>query len=306
MTPFNLLLIDRFTLKFTVTRNYNERSKNQKVLVDEFVKGGWASPDTRQRLVQSVNDDGDLRMTNLDIPDMNFLDLDAFYVSAFKGVFVFRSVNNMNPLIVFADSEENKSKGIALFGSKSFHLHDKKLKSYFCENNIIGVYEDELMSEKGKQRLQRLMDLMLIDGIINEAGDNANLIDHLLVDLMFLESSAGRKRVSDRLFKKGLIPEAYYTFVELLEKLVQGDLISEELSKPLSGWNLLLRPNPELPQDVRNLVWQMIVRKNPFDVLRLYIHDREEFYRQFVSWSEVRQDWVIEYLKKHYDPTQLV
>ena len=301
LTPFNLLLIDRFTLKFSLTRDYHERSKKQKELVDTFVNGGWASPDVRKSLIESVKDNDDLRMVNLDIPDMNFLDLDAFYVKAFNGVFVFRGVNSMNPLLVFSDKEKQKSGGIPSFGSKHFHLNDKKLKDYFIENNVIGVYESELASDKGKLRLHRLQDLMLIDGIINEAGVNANKID-----LKFLENPVGRKRVADRLFKKGLLSEAYNSFAELSLELEQGNMITEQLSKPIVGYNLLLRPNPELPENIRNVIWMMLVRKNPFDFMRLYIHDREQFYREFVGWSEWRQDWVIQYLQKHFDPSRLV
>jgi hypothetical protein len=46
----------------------------------------------------------------------------------------------------------------------------------------------------------------------------------------------------------------------------------------------------------------MICKINPTEVLRLYISDKDLFFKQYQTWSESKKSWVVKFLKENYQP----
>jgi hypothetical protein len=59
-------------------------------------------------------------------------------------------------------------------------------------------------------------------------------------------------------------------------------------------------PMPELPMDVQELVWRLIVKTAKYkDPLFLYWYDKETFYAEYTAWDSSYQDWVIKLIKQN-------
>jgi len=95
------------------------------------------------------------------------------------------------------------------------------------------------------------------------------------------------------------IPVIYYELERFVAALRSGITVPE-ISREL--WYYLATPSDGLPPGTREVLWILLTRKEPRNVLEAYTRDKNRFLVWYEALSDVAQKWVAEYLAKHYVP----
>ncbi len=83
--------------------------------------------------------------------------------------------------------------------------------------------------------------------------------------------------------------------VELyLEKLERSNAFKVEDMVEQSLYFALHQPHSSLSAEHRDLIHKLLINISSKDVLFLYWYDKEQFYKNYVTWSDSFKDWVIE------------
>jgi hypothetical protein len=61
----------------------------------------------------------------------------------------------------------------------------------------------------------------------------------------------------------------------------------------------LHKPHSSLRPNHQDLIWNLLVKIAPKDILFLYWYDKEEFYKQFKTWNDSKKDWAIQTIKNN-------
>lgn len=296
-SPEDLMMIDAYELRIRSTVNLPEAKREQAALIRQYYEEdrAWSDTALRSEIIRTSKEHGDLRFRQFDVPAIPFLEVQSFFTQAFGGVFVLRNVSDMDPLIVHASETAHNEQKVTPSGYRSYAISDPHLWSYLEEHGVYDIYMDELATEEGVSRLQRIKDLLLLEAIVDSADETA--------DLSYFEGPK-RKMVVKRLSDLGLLKKTYFTADRLLRKIKRlEDTSTTRILK--KERELLIRPNPEFPQNLRKLLWQMMMRRTSFDILRMYAHDRSEFFAHYQKWAKIKQEWAVAHLKKHYLPTYI-
>jgi len=55
---------------------------------------------------------------------------------------------------------------------------------------------------------------------------------------------------------------------------------------------------PHVPFE--DVVWLLLCRLQPSDVLRLYMSDKDRFFTQYQTWSTCKREWAVDLIKTRY------
>ena len=72
------------------------------------------------------------------------------------------------------------------------------------------------------------------------------------------------------------------------------DIIDPKLLYALYSPGVSLKPNHQ------DLVWELLVKISPMDILFIYWYDKEEFYKQYENWDESMKDWAIQTIRNNF------
>jgi len=284
-SPRDLLLIDHVIVRASIG-NLMETARSQRQLAERFMNEplAWFDDGLRKSIIENVNQNGDLRRRKLEIPEMQFNDLRSFYTEAFGGVFVIRTEEGKDDLLIVEDNSFLEGQGKKT-PRNIFWLHDPKLVDSLFDG-IVDI--DFSWLAQHPEEIDRRLECVAADVICS---------DNQAIDYVSL-TAAQRKRL---LMSAKKMP-ASYSEVERLRKMLERRTYPERSDLSTEAQLLLLHPNAELPEWYRKVVWQLISRINPHNPLWFYITDKNRFFTEFENWPASKQAWVINHIAGRYRP----
>jgi hypothetical protein len=97
------------------------------------------------------------------------------------------------------------------------------------------------------------------------------------------------------------LPPAYHQLQRFQRQLeakavVKASDLDDELQL------VLMRPRTGISAEDRAVIWQLLCRIQPLDVLRLYKSDKNRFFPAYQTWPESLKNWAVALLKERYLP----
>ncbi|MCI5050723.1 MAG: hypothetical protein MRY57_00225 [Candidatus Pacebacteria bacterium] len=288
----DLLGIEYFMLNFKTVGDLSSKKKEQQQLESEFYKNpmAWSNHDLREQLVESYAIYGVLAKKKYYLPSLPFSNVQCFYTKAFGGTFVINSISKYLPQPLLIHEKKTKKaekiRGQAA-GHMEFNLQDPKLITYLKKRNVIGVYEEKLREEIDD--INRLLHCEVVNAISDKEPE-------LLIRELSTPQLDGY--IHNYLEKKRL-GKVFSNLECLCSDLKKNRSIDITELLPETR-NHLLRPNPMLDDETRRVIWRILLKVNSFDVFRLYVYDKEEFFKEYLSWPLGKRHWVAHYIAERY------
>ncbi len=286
-TPLDVLDLRDITVCSGVG-GLREARHEQMKLVESFSKEGWFDRKVRIGLAVSGKQYGDLRSRQIELPDLVFAEFGHFHIDTCGGVFVLRDVHKEDLLIL----ESGKAQELDLpDGVDAINLSDvnawieRLVKAKLIEVNF-SWYRDNLEQLEAKARVLTAFSIM-------EADADADFIS------MTPEQQKGKLR---ELSRAGKLPDVYHEFEHLAQAIRQNRGKIKEPSHDSALWRFLVRPAVHVQDSDKALLWMLLCRLEPRNILSFYIHDKNGFFEVYKSWSVPLQTWATQYLKDRYVP----
>jgi len=286
-SPSDLFLIDAITVRPFTAQKTIVAAQTQQTLVKKFMEEdtSWRDEELLNQLIDSAKGFGDLRSRKLFIPTWQFVHLRHFYTLAFGGVFVFRLSGKRKKdlsILVF----EKKAESLKLNSDDAvYHIEDKDLLEGLEKSRLIELNMGWLKAHPAVLEEKRLF--ISSQAICTEYPD----IRHEDI------SSPQRKKLLADI--KAKLPPALFELERLIKKTQRGtEIVASDISDDLK--KTLMRPHASLPAEYRGVVWQLLLRIDANDVVRLYAEDKNFFYEQYGTWTEARKHWAISEILEKY------
>ena len=282
-SPADLLLLSSIT-PIPNTGELSQAAVEQKKLVSTFLEGtNCLEPELRQKLRESAETHGDLRRRRVVLEHLPvFTDFQDFYTVAFDGVAVFRGVSGKDVLVV-----ENESfyEGVSsLEDARSYYLYASDYAPFrlFLNAGWITVpsrYRDdpELLNEKS----ELLLASCLLDLEKSVEWDSL--------------TSGQKKQLAIK--HKEKIPAVYWELDRFIAALAAKKKVSE-LSDELTVF--LAEPSSNLHPSTQDVLWMLLIRREPRNLLELYTHDKNFFLKCYKEFGKNKRAWVAGYLSARY------
>ncbi len=288
--PLDLLLLTSVTA-VPNTDGLTEVGKEQAELVAKFLDGNQClNEEVRENLRSHARTHGDLRKRRLEIRPPEFNAFQDFFTVAFGGAAVLRGVSNGADVLIL----ENESTYHGIAGAKvdaeTFFLHDPERAAFrFLLNaGLIRVPHEEYV--KNPNLLQRKIDTLLAWSILDfEEG----------VDWMGLTS--GQRKGLIRTHQKNL-PDIYHE-LERFAASIQAKKKVPEISFDLILY--LASPAVEFHPATQEVLWILLTRVEPRNILDLYTYDKNKFLEMYREFPKGKKEWAAQYLAAHYTPRML-
>lgn len=275
-SPRDLLLVNYVTVRSHAGR-LTKAAREQRALVDRFQNEelGWFDAGLRSQIVESAKEHGDLRFRRLYIPDLRFDEVQTFYTGLFGGLFVLRNLKRAEHLLILQEGEELRKLGKRQVNA--WLLDDSRLVAVLLEEEAVDVDMEWYRQNLGalREKLEYL------------AGETICLADPE-VDFGALTPPQRHQRIAAL---GAAVPETYFELERLIVRLERGRVDPRDLSKELRL--ILLHPHDRFePGGIeRDVVWQLLCRLSPLDFLRLYVADKDAFFKAYRSWPESKKRW---------------
>jgi hypothetical protein len=285
--PKDLLLVDAVKVRTASVSPLIQASIGQRKLAARFMSGGadaWFDPDLRAALIASVKEHGDLRGRDMATQDIAFTETRCFFTRAFGGVFVLRGRASARPLMVFTgECPPEEATGDA----RAMRLDDPRLFEILQVEGLVQF--DAAAYAADPSPVARIMEALLADAVAaaEPESDFAGM------------TGAQRKAVIRRLGKA--LPDAYFGLERFAKALAaspgEAALV---VTPPLRA--LLFQPAAGLPPVAADVMWRLLVRRSPLDVLRMYMHDKPFLYERFGAWPSAKKGWAAAVLRRSLPP----
>lgn len=288
-SPQDLLMIDSINLKFSTPDKLIEAAKKQRELVRQFYDDNYAWGDTKlhRKIYESSKKHGDLRFRSLDIPNIPYTHVRTFYTKAFEGLFIFRDLPSTNKPILVLENKKSDVSGEMTHGHMEFELKDKGLMDVLIREKLVDGGEN--FDENSTQRMHQLLDFIFAQACAEVMPDE---------ELWDMPSGKRKGAIASMRGKTKLID--MYDELQMLIKEVSLGKTLQILTASHELQNLLAEPYDHLPSNMKEVVWKLLVKLSPLDVVRLYQYNKEGFFTQYQKWPENYQKWVTHYLKENY------
>lgn len=285
--PKDLPLVDTVRVRTASVSPLIQASIEQRKLAARFMSGAadaWFDPELRAALIASVKEHGDLRGRDMVMQDISFADTRCFHTRAFGGVFVLRGPASARPLLVFAGEMPPDGD---IGDARAMSLGDPRLFEVLQVEGYIGLDEAFYAADPGP--VERIMEGILADAVA-AAQPDADFAG---------TTSAQRKAMIRKL--GDALPEAYLgleRFAKSLAKSPRDAMLV--LTPPLRA--LLFHPAKGTAPATAEVVWRLLVRRSPLDLLRLYLYDKQLLFDLYASWPEAKKAWAAALLKRLAPP----
>lgn len=283
--PLDILKYKDIVIKFHLINNLEQAKAAQLELIEEFYKDqNFIDERIHHKILESAKKYGDLRDRNLELEEITFT-TDSFYTKAFGGVFLLRDF--VEPILIFENKEVyNEAINDTVYDVLMYHIsHDElieKLKSHV-------IIEFNLQEENTKKRHHRIQKFIFASYL----KETNHPIKNILSDTILFKSYLNKIDISSR--KKVMGVALFLEKQQLSKNLNPKEIIDEEM------YVALHKPHSSLKANHQDLIWTLLVKIAPKDVLFLYWYDKEQFYRIFASLETSTQDWVIETILKGFE-----
>lgn len=285
--PQDLLMIDAIRVAFHSAEGLLKAANKQRSLVRNFYEqeNAWANETLIDELIESAKKHGDLRFRSLELPEYPYTDLRNFFCRAFGGLYIFRDLPSGKPLLIF---EQNNSKvsGKSEFGHIEFNAQDPSLIGYLFSENLLE--SDPSFFLHHKDFLERIRDGILMDAMASHMPE---------IDVPPTDDLQRNKYIA-HLHKKNALNDLYFELDRLLLKINKGS--SLKLSQ-LSGsaQTLFCYPAKHLGYELKELLWELLTKKDGLDPAMMYTFAEEDFYKMYNTWPTIKKRWALEVVSKN-------
>jgi hypothetical protein len=283
-TPADLLLVEWLSLKFNIVGPIAQVAKRQREIVSDIVRGeNWADENVTQELIDNVKQYGDLRFEKTQLTDLPFTDIRSFYTSAFGGVYVFRDIDSVNPMLIHADQD-----GMRRIGRMhtEYCLYDPDLYEQLIGHKFIELHANKYGDS---EKLERLAECLFVHALTDADEE---------IDVQSI-SPGQRKKIALELINQNKLSKVYEELIRIAhlskrERSAELKNPSDELQK------ILAHPHRSIDGSARIVMHRLLAHMFPLDVVELYAYARETFFELYQKWPKNRQAWAAQYLKEHY------
>lgn len=290
--PSDLLLVQYVVIRSSAD-DLIKAAEHQKKLIDRFASedDAWMNGELHKAIAKSAERFGDLRYRRIDIPDMQFSDFKYYYTRAFGGVFVFRNLGpDDHPLLVMENQDQAKNvKGVAAKHVAMLHGSRNKLMQTLIREGLLEI--DLMWYKENLDELRHKRGAIVMDALCRAHPD---------IDYQSL-STAHRKKLIQDLGDD--MPAVFFDLERLIKTLERDEPLPNISKMSLKLRSMLVHPHSNLSDTERKVVWRIVCRIFPLDVLRLYISDRDFFYRQYKNWPKSKKTWAIGFIQQEYVST---
>lgn len=277
-SPTQLLDLRQFTVEADTIGGHVRDAVKLAALIERFRRepDGWRDDLLIAEMIDLAKQTGDISRVPIHLPAMTFRQ-DNFWTSLFGGVYVFRGTRF--PAVITAaplDSHPDFT------GITAMDLSMRNAVADVLDRNSL---VEPIVTARGMDAaavLRQKMDFILVDAA-----------DRLDLDIQGGDRAALR-RIAHRL--GSALPQEFLGLAALLRWVETGSdwprITSEH---PSYFYTLRARQGPD-----RDLVNMLLAELAPLDVRQMFIVHKELFYAHYATWSERRQGYVVDFLKREY------
>ena len=284
--PEDLLLLSEITAVPHV-EEIAEAAQEQGELIADFTEGlNCLREETCDALVINRKKYGDLRKRRVDMRPITFENFNDFYTIAFGGAAVLRHVDGIDLLILedektFHEVTTNKKN---LGSAEVYHLFDPEFTLFAAlqKSGLVQVPIERYRTDS--KILDFKKELLLADALCDCEQQ---------INWRSLTSSA-RKALLQKHEDK--VPSIYFELERFAAKLKSGKVstLSPELE------HFLAEPSEKLHPETQTVLWYLLTRREPRNLLALYTVDKNAFLRRYEEWSDAKREWAADYLVERY------
>ncbi|MAM23266.1 MAG: hypothetical protein CL817_05980 [Croceibacter sp.] len=277
--PLDLLKYKTISTGFRILNDLDKKQEEQLELIETFYEGNNFIDDQMHiKLLASARKNGDLRQRKLKLTPLTY-QTTSFYTKAFGGVFVLRDF--IQTILIFEDDKNYKE---AIKDTEQdvliYKITDDELLDKLIDHSIItSDIEDEAKTE----RYARIKKFVLSRYLTHT--------DHPIKDI--LEDHI--------LFKSYLhkINELDRNTVLCVDKFVaKSASVTETTKDQKQFFKALAKPHSSLQDEHLTLIWKLLLKIAPLDIVNLYYFEKELFYDHYKNWDASLKDWAIATIKE--------
>ena len=281
--PLDVLRYADVKISFRLMNDLDKIQLDQQQLITKFKTGNNYIDETiHEELLSSAKKYGDLRHRTLHLDPIKFK-TNSFYTRAFGGVFVLRDF--ISPILVF-QNQDTYQQAIkdTVHDVFMFHIEQTELVDKLRDHLIIECDLEKIAHTKRYERIKKCM----FQKVLEEAN---HPVDEILDDDILFKSYLNRIDVKALNKVKGV--EIYLERLERSNAYKIHDLVDQEL------YYALHQPHSSLMAEHQDLIWKLLIKIAPLDVLFLYWYDKMEFYEHYKTWDDPFRDWVIRTIRNN-------
>ena len=293
--PTDLLLLSEIRA-VPDTGGLAEAGQGQRACIERFLDGvNCLYPQTRDDLYKSLCTFGDLQKRKVSVAPLSYDLFKDFYTVAFEGAAVLRAVGTSDMLVLAKQATYESVKDLNLADARISWVGDPNFLPFkqLAENGWIDV---PLAKYRADARL------------LEEKKDTL-LAWHLLDDRRLCETEpllqgkawsqltrAQRNRILEKYGHA--VPEMYFELERFTARLRGGGRLPN-LSAELQ--HFLSAPAEWLHPSTMDVLWILLTRRDPRNILELYTVDKNHFLADHYNhWCEAKKEWAAWYLERHY------
>ncbi|MFC1638398.1 DUF6638 family protein [Patescibacteria group bacterium] len=278
--PKDLLMVDGISVRSQTPSGLIAKARDQKELVRNILSEDNPVMVNQMALslLDSAREIGDVRFKRVVIDDMQFSVTCIFYTRAFGGTFVFCGNNGSDDYFILSKNDAKSSKGVCSPNDKGIIFRLKQL----------GLIKYDL--EWWKDNLERLE--IIRDSFLMEVVDGA------YPEFNFFGLNEAQQKGMIQSIKEYL-PDEYFEINKLIYSLRtgKGEVVVSEKVEPF-----LLRPSKKVNELARDVLWHVLTLVcDGRQILRLYQHDKDEFFKLYSRWKTPRRRWSEKVIKEMYE-----
>jgi hypothetical protein len=282
--PLDVLKYQDINISFRLIDDLDKAKEEQLQLIENFNKdNNFINENLHQQLLSSAKKYGDLRERDLSLEPIIFT-TDSFFTEAFGGIYLLR--NFITPILVFREKEAYKEAiNDTTYDVLMFHIMQPQLVTQLRNHLII---ECNLAEEITTKRYERIKNFIFGEAL----KETQHPVNEILKDKMLFKSYLNKIDLETR--KKVMSVERYLEKKQSNIDTKINDIVDQEF------YFALHKPHSSLRANHQDLIWKLLINIAPKDVLFWYWYDKEDFYKNFKTWQETKQDWVVETIKNGF------
>lgn len=273
--PSDLIDYDNITVGYKILNELDREQIRQNVLIQKmYQRHNSLDMNLHNKILATANKFGDLRGRSLQLREVDY-PTTSFYTKAFGGVFVLRSPTNGHLLIFESMDEINKYTHTYM----AEHISSPNLLTELTNRGFISFDIDKLNSA----RLDRVTQYFFAKSVDDAQHPLSEILANRSLYLKYLNDLSEDEK------KKIIGPFKYFEKIAKGHKPDRSNYIADEVYAALHS---------PVTSNMEELIWQLLCRMHPVDPYLTYYHDKELFYKQYQTYNESYQDWVIQIIQK--------
>jgi len=287
-SPVDFLLLSEILVK-PYSGDLLLRAREQQKLIDEFLENlNCLEAEYREPLIQHRTRYGDLCKRRFFMDEIHSPLARDFWTMAQGGAAVIRNVDGQDLLILEEkDIYETALQSPAPKNAQVLYIYDQRSKPFDMLSKA-GMLVLPIESFKSDPNILQEKKEILLALTIGECEPEFD---------WSAASSVKQNAVVQR--NEDKIPAIFHELERFAARLRAGESVPS-VSPDL--WFYLASPAEHLPPGTREVLWILLTRKEPRNILESYTRDKNRFLVWYASLSDMAQKWVAQYLEKRYVP----